>query len=58
MMGRFENLTEVIEHYNNCSFMKHPTLDPKIKKQGLQLKAAEKKALLAFLTNPDRSPVC
>ena len=46
--GRFENLTEVIEHYNNAAH-ETSTLDPKIKKQGLQLKAAEKKALIAFL---------
>jgi cytochrome c peroxidase len=46
--GRFENLTEVIEHYNNAAH-ETPTLDPKLKKKGLQLKATEKKALIAFL---------
>jgi cytochrome c peroxidase len=46
--GRFENLTEVIEHYNTKAHQT-PTLDPALKKQGLQLKAKEKKALIAFL---------
>ena len=46
--GRFENLTEVIEHYNTAAHQT-PTLDPALKKQGLQLKANEKKAIIAFL---------
>lgn len=46
--GRFENLAEVIEHYNTKAHQT-PTLDPALKKQGLQLRAKEKKALIAFL---------
>ena len=46
--GRFKNLTEVIEHYNTA-LHQTSTLDPALKKQGLQLTAAEKRALLAFL---------
>ena len=46
--GRFEKLTEVIEHYNNPAHQS-PTLDPALKKLGLRLKAEEKKALISFL---------
>jgi cytochrome c peroxidase len=46
--GRFENLTEVINHYDTAAHQTR-TLDPLIKKQGLRLKAEEKKALIAFL---------
>ena len=46
--GRFKNLTEVINHYDTAAHQTR-TLDPLIKKQGLRLKAEEKKALIAFL---------
>ncbi|MEN8775061.1 MAG: cytochrome c peroxidase [Akkermansiaceae bacterium] len=46
--GRFEKLADVIEHYNS-ELHQSPTLDPRLKKQGLGLDEVEKKALLAFL---------
>jgi cytochrome c peroxidase len=46
--GRLEKLADVIEHYNS-PLHQSPTLDPKLKKQGLELDDGEKKALTAFL---------
>jgi cytochrome c peroxidase len=49
--GRFENLEEVVEHYNS-GVKRSPTLDPNLAKHpetGLDLSAEDKAALLAFL---------
>ena len=49
--GRFENLAEVIEHYDH-GLTRTPTLDPNLAKHpvaGLQLTAEDKQALIAFL---------
>ena len=46
--GRYEKLADVIEHYNT-PLHQSPTLDPRLKKEGLGLNEEEKKALVAFL---------
>jgi cytochrome c peroxidase len=49
--GRFKTLEEVVDHYDH-GVQSNPTLDPNIAKHpaaGLQLNAADKRALVAFL---------
>ena len=49
--GRFKTLEEVVEHYSS-GLKRSSTLDPNLAKHptsGIQLSAADKKALVAFL---------